>query len=302
MNERAETIEFKPPRAGRWQGPVGLAVVVHVLLIAALTWGVSWKQDATPTFEAELWSMNAQQAAPRAVEPPPPPPRPPAPEPRPEPPPPSPRPTPEPSKRAPDIATEQAKQKEQERKAAQEKARQEEARKKKAEDERKERERQQAEDRKKKQQEAERRRQEDKRKAEAKRKAAEERRLAEAQKAAREEQMRRIQGLAGATGGPNATGTALRSSGPSSGYAGRVAAAIKPNIIYSEDFPASLRTEVEVRARPDGRITARRVVRSSGNRSWDNAALRAIDRTASLPRDTDGRVPSPIVIVVRPTD
>ena len=304
MNPSVDTIDFKPPQAGRWQGPMGLALVVHALLIAALTWGVSWQQDATPTFEAELWSATAQQAAPRAVEPPPPPPPPPEPETRPEPrPEPTPKAQPEPVKKAPDIATEQARKRKEaeEKKAADErakKAKAEQEKKAKAELEKKEREKRLAEE--KKQKEAEQKKlAEQRRKEEAQREA---RQLAEAQRAAREDQMRRIQGLAGATGGANATGTALRSSGPSSSYAGRVASAIRPNIIYSEDFPASLRTEVEVRAMADGTITDRRVVRSSGNRNWDDAALRAIDRTAKLPRDTDGRVPSPIVIVVRPTD
>ncbi|MFC7433190.1 cell envelope integrity protein TolA [Hydrogenophaga bisanensis] len=302
MNPSVDTIDFKPPQAGRWQGPMGLALVVHALLIAALTWGVSWQQDSIPTFEAELWSATAQQAAPRAVEPPPPPP--PEPETKPEPrPQPTPKAEPEPVKKAPDIATEQARKRKEaeEKKAADErakKAKAEQEKKAKAELEKKEREKRLAEEKKKK--EAEQKKlAEQRRKEEAQREA---RQLAEAQRAAREDQMRRIQGLAGATGGPNATGTALRSSGPSSSYAGRVASAIRPNIIYSEDFPASLRTEVEVRAMTDGTITDRRVVRSSGNRNWDDAALRAIDRTAKLPRDTDGRVPSPIVIVVRPTD
>lgn len=296
MNPSVDTIDFKPPQAGRWQGPMGLALVVHALLIAALTWGVSWQQDSTPTFEAELWSATAQQAAPRAVEPPPPPPPPPEPETRPEPrPEPTPKAEPEPVKKAPDIATEQAKKR---KEAEEKKAADERAKKAKADRDQKERDRVAAD--KKKKDDAERKRLADqKKKEDAKREA---RQLAEAQRAAREDQMRRIQGLAGATGGANATGTALRSSGPSSSYAGRVASAIRPNIIYSEDFPASLRTEVEVRAMADGTITDRRVVRSSGNRNWDDAALRAIDRTAKLPRDTDGRVPSPIVIVVRPTD
>lgn len=296
MNPSVDTIDFKPPQAGRWQGPMGLALVVHALLIAALTWGVSWQQDSTPTFEAELWSATAQQAAPRAVEPPPPPPPPPEPETRPEPrPEPTPKAEPEPVKKAPDIATEQAKKR---KEAEEKKAADERAKKAKADRDQKERDRVAAD--KKKKDDAERKRLADqKKKEDAKREA---RQLAEAQRAAREDQMRRIRGLAGATGGANATGTALRSSGPSSSYAGRVASAIRPNIIYSEDFPASLRTEVEVRAMADGTITDRRVVRSSGNRNWDDAALRAIDRTAKLPRDTDGRVPSPIVIVVRPTD
>lgn len=286
---------------------MGLAVIVHVLLIAALTWGVHWKQDATPTFEAELWSPVARQAAPRAVEPPPPPPQPePKPEPQPEPKPeprPKPQAEPEPVKKAPDIAVEQAKKQkeEQERKRlAEEKARKDKAERERRE--RQERERKLAEEKKKKEaEERQKRLAEQKRKEEeARRKLAEERQRATA--AAREDQMRRILGQAGATGAPTSTGTAQRSSGPSSSYAGMVASRIRPNIIYTQDFPPRLATEVEVRAQPDGTITDRRVVRSSGNRDWDEAALRAIDRTGSLPRDVDGRVPSPIVIVVRPMD
>ena len=109
-------------------------------------------------------------------------------------------------------------------------------------------------------------------------------------------------GQVGATGAPDARGSAAQSSGPSSGYAGRVQASIRPNIIYQQDFPASLRTDVEVRAAPDGTITGRRVVKSSGNSAWDDAALRAIDRTGSLPRDVDGRVPSPLILSMRPLD
>ncbi|MCU0958117.1 MAG: cell envelope integrity protein TolA, partial [Hydrogenophaga sp.] len=129
-----------------------------------------------------------------------------------------------------------------------------------------------------------------------------ERREAEAAREAREDQMRRIMGQAGATGAPDARGTAERSSGPSAGYAARVAARIRPNIVYTEEFPARLATEIEVRAAPDGSILSRRVVRGSGNSAWDAAALRAIDRTGSLPRDTDGRVPSPLIVEMRPLD
>jgi colicin import membrane protein len=59
---------------------------------------------------------------------------------------------------------------------------------------------------------------------------------------------------------------------------------------------------VEVRSQPDGTISSRRLVKSSGNAAWDEAVLRAIDRTGSLPRDTDGRVPSPMIVVLRPQD
>src|SRR5574344_2087405 len=72
---------------------VALAVLVHALLIGALTWGVNWKSSADdePAAQAELWAAIPQQAAPREVLPPAPPP-PPPPAPQPAPPPPEPRP------------------------------------------------------------------------------------------------------------------------------------------------------------------------------------------------------------------
>ena len=52
-----DAIDFKPPRSGQWGTPVMLALVAHALLMAALTWGVHWKQDEPPVaFEAEIWS------------------------------------------------------------------------------------------------------------------------------------------------------------------------------------------------------------------------------------------------------
>lgn len=297
-----DAIDFKPPRSGQWGTPVLLALVAHALLMAALTWGVHWQQDEPPVaFEAEIWSALPREAAPRAVEPPPPPPPPeprpepkpePKPEPRPEPPP------PQPAVKQPDIATEKAKQKklEEEKRRELDEARKEKAAKDKAEREKKEKElaeKKKADDLKKK----------ELAKKERERKEAEARQRQEAtEKAIREDQMRRIMGQAGASGGAEARGSAQQSSGPSSGYAARVRARVAPNIRALEDFPRSLRTEIEVRALPDGTITSRRVVESSGNPAWDDAALKAIDRTGTLPRDVDGRVPSPIIIVVRPSD
>ena len=40
----------------------------------------------------------------------------------------------------------------------------------------------------------------------------------------------------------------------------------------------------------------------AGRQALDDAALRAIDRTGSLPRDVDGRVPSPMIVEMRPLD
>lgn len=116
----------------------------------------------------------------------------------------------------------------------------------------------------------------------------------------REDNLKRIQGQAGASGGPTATGSAARDAGPSSGYAGRIIARVKPNIVFAASLASGLRADVEVRAAPDGTILGRRLVKPSGNPDWDEAVLRAIDRTQTLPRDVDGRVPSPIVIEFRP--
>ena len=118
--------------------------------------------------------------------------------------------------------------------------------------------------------------------------------------ALRQENLKRIQGLAGATGTPGASGTALRSSGPTDSYAGRIRAKVRPNIVFTDDVAGNPSAEVEVRMAPDGTITSKRIVKSSGSKSWDEAVLRALDRTEVLPRDVDGRVHSPLLIEFRP--
>jgi colicin import membrane protein len=296
--------DLLPPPPGRWSTPLGLALVVHALLILALTWGVGWKRDTTPAvFEAELWSSTPQAAAPRAVEPPPPPPPPPAPtpraEPRPIPPPPPPRPEPAATPSQVDIATAQAKAQAEARQREQ--ARQEAARKAAAEKAAAEK-RRLAEKQRADKLAAEKRAAEKLAEQKAEQTRQEQARQAAAAARARDEQMRRIMGQAGATGGPQATGTAQRASGPTPGYGSRVAARIKPNVVFTDAVVGNPQAEVEVRTQPDGTITSRRLLKSSGNPAWDDAVLRAIDRTGSLPRDTDGRVPSPMIVVLRPQD
>ena len=109
-----------------------------------------------------------------------------------------------------------------------------------------------------------------------------------------------MMGQAGATGAPGSTGTALRDAAPSASYAGKLIARIKPNILLTETINGNPAADVEVRASPTGTILARRLIKSSGNKDWDDAVLRAIDRTAELPRDTDGRVPPVLVITFTP--
>lgn len=89
-------------------------------------------------------------------------------------------------------------------------------------------------------------------------------------------------------------------SSPSAGYAGRIIARIKPNITFTDDVQGNPKAEVEVRATTDGTIINRKLLSSSGNKAWDEAVLRAIDKTETLPRDENGRVPSSLHITFRP--
>ncbi len=135
-------------------------------------------------------------------------------------------------------------------------------------------------------------------KLEAQRKKEEETRLA----AQRDANLKRMMGQAGATGDASSTGTAAQSAGPSAGYAGRIKARIKPNIVFTDNPSGNPVAEVEVRLAPDGRILSQKLLKASGLKEWDDAVQRAIDRTEVLPRDLDGRVPPTIVITFRPHD
>lgn len=321
MHAHNDRDQFAPPRPPGRLRAISLAVLAHVVLLGALTWGVKWKTSADqPAVEAELWSAVPQQAAPREVAPPPPPaPEPPRPAPAP-PPPPPPRQV-EPDTREADIAIEREKKRlEQEKKLRQqqierekrERERKEEERRERLEQEKKERLEQEKKERLQKEK-AEREKEQREKLAEQKKaeqekqkKLAEDKRKAEAEAKRLEEQrqanLRRMQGLAGATGGETATGTAQRSSGPSGSYGGKVAAKVRPNIVYPDAISGNPRAVVEVRAAPDGTIVGRRLIQSSGNKAWDEAVLRALDKTETLPRDVDGRVPSSLEIGFRPQD
>jgi len=123
---------------------------------------------------------------------------------------------------------------------------------------------------------------------------------AKKQEAQRQANIQRAAGLANATGAATATGTAQQSSGPSASYGGRIQARVRPNIVYPDDIATNPAAEVEVRLAPDGTIIARTLLKSSGVKSWDDAVLKAIDKTEVLPRDVDGRVPAVMVITFRP--
>jgi colicin import membrane protein len=285
VHAAADRLEFAPPHPPGLVRGLALAMLAHAVLVAALTWGVKWNRD-TPvvaSVEAELWSALPQPAAPPPVEAPPP--APPEPErTRPEPPPP----------READIALEKEK-----------KARELKEKERRLQEEQREREKQRKEAEK----AAERKKTEQKKAAEERKRQEQEARKREAEKDARELEKQRkanlermTRGLTGSAGGSNDTGSQARASGPSASYAGRIVARVRPNIVFTDAISGNAEADVEVRAAPDGTILSRRLVKSSGVKAWDEAVLKAIDKTETLPRDVDGRVPPSLVIVFRPKD
>ncbi|HWP19450.1 MAG TPA: cell envelope integrity protein TolA [Burkholderiaceae bacterium] len=290
--DRDDLIPRAPDRRGRG---LLLALLMHALLVIGLALGVNWRSSEPDAVEAELWATVPQAAAPApAPEPPAPPAEPvkPVPEKRVEPPP-----APVPDREA-EIALER------ERKLKEQREREE--------AERRERERKLAEQKKK--EEAERRQREEeqrklaerKQREEQQRKQAEEKRLAAEQEkrlqAQREERLKRLMSEAGTGTGETGLPTGGAAGSPSVGYAAKLRARIRPNIVFTDAAAGNPQAEVEVRAAPDGTILSSRLIKQSGNAEWDQAVMRAIDKTQTLPRDENGRVPSPIVITFRPRD
>ncbi|MDQ2734937.1 MAG: cell envelope integrity protein TolA [Pseudomonadota bacterium] len=275
---------FAPRQPAGMRSGLLLAIIAHVLLVAALAWSVNWKTSEPEGVVAELWSALPQIAAPRAI---PPEPRPPVVVIKPPPPAPKPEPTVAPRVDA-QIAIEQAREKAQREQADRMEAarraeimRREQVRRDEAEREKQRLADEQAE----------------------KKKLAEKTRQDEAKQVAiREANLRRMMSQAGRSDDPVATGTAARTSGPSASYAGRIKARIKPNIVLTGNVSGNPLATVEVRLAPDGTIVGRKLVKSSGSPTWDETVLRAIDKTEVLPRDTDGRVPSSMSIDFRPLE
>ena len=308
--------EFAPPPVGGFGRSLSFALFMHLLLLVAIAFSVQWKTEPNNlSASAELWSAVPVEAAPAANEPEPPPPEPvKAVEQKPEPPPPPPA-APKVNAAAERKAADIALKKELEKKKLEEKKEAELEKKKKLEKDKLEKEKLDKEKAKEKEKEREKekakelekkKKEEALKKAEAAAKAKEEAKKAAAEEkrteALRNENLKRMQGMAGASGDEKAKGAALKSSGPSASYAGRIRARIKPNITFTEDVAGNPKAEVEVRTSPDGTILSRKLLSSSGNKAWDEAVLKAIDKTATLPRDEDGRVPPVLEISFRPKD
>lgn len=310
-----------PKEPGRWRA-ILLATVVHAALFGLLWFGIRWQSETPTALEAEIWNPQQREAAP-LPKPEPEPEVKPKPEPKPEPKPvikePPRPPVVEKPVEQPDIALEQEKKRIEEKKRLDEEKRKEKERQEKA---RLEEERQQKiAEQKAEEERIEKEKQE--KLAAAKKKAEEEqlkKRLAaekaaaeklrqekiEAEKLAAEkrhqENLERMTAQAG-TGG---TGTAPQSQGgrADSDYAGRVAAKIKSNTIFSISggLNGNPAVEYEVQLLPDGSIRGVRLVQPSGVPGFDEAVARAIQRSAPFPPDRSGRVPSSFNVIHKPKD
>jgi colicin import membrane protein len=291
-----------PKEPGRWRA-LTLAALVHAALLAFLWIGVHWQSETPATIEAEVWSPQPREAAPvpEPVK---------APEPKPQPvikeiPKP---PVVEPPVVKPDIALEQEKK----RKALEEKE------KKRLDDERLAKEKKREQDEKKRLEEEklaklkleETKRLEKEQAEKSKKEAAEKKRKqdeADAKQMAkmRDEEMRRMTNGVTGTGG---TGDAEKSQGgrASAAYGGKVGAKIKSNTIYNvpEDVNGNPPVEYVIELLPDGSLRGTpRKIRSSGIPGFDEAVLRAIDKSQPFPRDEKtGTVPSSLTISHKPKD
>lgn len=298
MNTAALPQNSLLPQAPGGNAPgAALALVVHAGLVVALTVGVDWRNREPESVSAELWAAVPQMAAPPAAAEVAAPTPAPAPSPAPAPTP-APKTAPEVRREvtppAPDIAIEQDRR----RKAEAERKRVEQD----AEAERKKREKLEAQklaDKLAERQAAKQAALEAEKLAQEK---ANDERLAQQHK----DNVRRLIGQAGAAPGQTAaditTGSAARTAAPSAGYAGKVKARVRPNIVFAGTVTSDTAAEVEVNAAPGGGIISRRLIKSSGNKDWDETVLRAIDKTRDLPPDTDGRVPARLIIAFKPTE
>jgi colicin import membrane protein len=95
---------------------------------------------------------------------------------------------------------------------------------------------------------------------------------------------------------------ALHAAGPSPEYQGRIRARIKPHIVYVDTQGGNPMTTVLVHCAPDGKIISAKVTIPSGSAAWDRAVLRALERTAVLPRNEQGKVLTPLQLEFKPRD
>ncbi|MFM0230801.1 cell envelope integrity protein TolA [Paraburkholderia sediminicola] len=320
---------LQPPRErGTWRAFV-FALVMHALLGFFLYHGIQWQNSTPAGAEAELWTEVPDSAIPR---PPPPPPAPVAPAP--------PLPDEQADialqekKRQQQEAARQAQlaeqlrqqklqaQQEAEAKRQQQLAADQAAQKAAAAKQKQlQQQQQQQADKLKQQQLADQQKQQQQ--EQQKQADADAQKKADAQKAAKAkaqadaatqakkldaERRARLAQMQGSAGAPGSTGNGLAKSGTGSGsggtatspgYADKVRRVVRPNISWGGETEG-LETVISVRCSPTGTLLDAQISRSSGNSAWDDAALRAVQRSNPMPQDIDGKTPTSFKITLRP--
>jgi len=280
-----------PKEPGRWRA-ITLAVVVHVALLVFFWIGIDWQNQAPVAVKAEIWDMQAKEAAPLPPEPEP------TPQPKPEPKPiVKETPKAEPIKPEPpkvDIALEkEKKRKEQERKDKLVEEEKDKKLKLKAEQEKQEKiDKQQAD-----------KKVELQKKVDADKKRQQDQRDAELSEKRRAEELRRMTGAIGSGG----SGQAAKSQGSGradGAYADKIRAKIRSNTVFN--VPAELsgnpQVEYDVELLPDGSLRGLHIRKSSGIPGFDAAVKRAIERSQPFPPDQSGSVPGRLTVVHKPKD
>lgn len=278
------------------------AGLMHVLLILFLWIGIRWQSQTPVGVEAEIWDMTTRSAAPLpAVRIPPPP-------------------APAVNIKESDPVVkdrEQEQKREQERdaeivlkrirekkmiekKRLEEKEAKEKAAKEKEEKQKEERQKE-AKEKEARQKRIDELQQQEKKKQELA-KLAEQNRVDALLQQQRNDNLKRLAGqLAG-------TGDAVKSTGNNrldAGYAGKVAAKIKSNMVYvgTDNGPTNPTVEFVINLFPDGSLKgAPRKTKSSGVSAFDDAVERAITKSAPYPADKSGNVPSTIPLTYRLKD
>ena len=281
-----------PPEPHQWRS-VGLALLVHLALLAFLWVGVSWQSLTPTTVEAEIWDPKSRDAAPPPPEPEPVPvPVPEPPKPAPEPKPPAPQVVPEPPKAKladPDIALEQEKKRKQEKerererlaeeKLAEEKQRREEQEKKQlAEEQKRQKEEQALKDKKKLEEEQ-------KRKQEAA--AAEEQRRKQEQAAEKPKKVRSAEDLERilSQAGDGEAGTAEKKTVAAGSdcelYLGKT---VKSNTSFP-DMPGNPVVTVGIQLTANRMLDVVKVVQPSENVAFDKQVERGLRKSGQFPAD-----------------
>jgi colicin import membrane protein len=305
---------LNPPKESRQGASVVLAILAHVLLLIALTWGITWNQQAVlESSTAELWSSS-----PNLTNNAPPPPNLENQEPAPtEAPPPVKAVDNSSQLREAQLAVEKSKKKQED--DQKEKDRLKELEKKKQKDLELEKARKAKEDKLKRAKEQEKEREKAKKETpriDPKELAKQQAKEAKEMEQRRTEDLNRVQKSLSNASNPSASGqntgqasASNMSLGAGSGnamsanYAGKIVELVKRNMGVFKEFSGSPSAEVQVNCAPDGTITTSQMIKKSGNAEWDEVVLKAIEKTkatSKIPKDIDGRVPATMVISIKP--